>query len=296
MTVRQAGAPVTDKELQAAMWINCSRQISEDYDWQGNKADIFKCHLLPRVAFFVDGFRKLTRLWQKGAMALLASALLAGCASADQPQEPQRDGPSLMMVPVNHYERYADPVFVDKYWAGNVGKRRPDGSPAGGGGAVCCYAGYKDWTKPIKVRWAWGLEMNRETEQIIRPDEWHEVMATLPGPPHQDTPDPRYADAYLCVILRDRDKVDLAYGTGSGMDCADMPARNRAGITCCHACRCGRCTRRHWRPGWRSTRWTECVLNPGWNFSYPRIPPSLPPTTTTWPACPPPRPTPAWKP
>ncbi|MBB5189761.1 hypothetical protein HNQ50_000471 [Silvimonas terrae] len=146
--------------------------------------------------------------------------MLTGCASADQPQEPQRDGPSLMMVPVNHYERYADTIFVDKYWAGNVGRRHSDGSPAGGGGAVCCYAGYKDWTKPVKIRWKWGSEDDPVTKVVTRDNEWHEVLATLPGPPNQDTPDPRYADAYLCVILRDRDRVDLDYAYSRG-DCAD---------------------------------------------------------------------------
>ncbi|WP_283151240.1 DUF3304 domain-containing protein [Silvimonas soli] len=163
------------------------------------------------------------------ALLALAAALLTGCGSTfygHPPASPQvtdtasaPDGPSLMMVPINHYGRYADSVFVDKYWAGNVTRQHEDGTPAGGGKAVCCYQGYKDWSKPVKVRWVWGYERDKQTKQIVRESEWHEAMVKLPSQP-RSAPDPLDSDAYLCIILRDRDKVELAYSrTSTG--CAD---------------------------------------------------------------------------
>ena len=88
------------------------------------------------------------------ALLALAAALLTGCGSTfygHPPASPQvtdngpaPDGPSLWMVPVNHYERYADSVFVDKYWAGNITRRNENGRASGGGKAACCYVGYED--------------------------------------------------------------------------------------------------------------------------------------------------------
>ena len=61
----------------------------------------------------------------------------------------------------------------------------------------------------------WGYERDKQTQQIVRENEWHEAKVQLPGPLHDD-PDPLKADYYLCVILRDRDRADLAYSPSRG--------------------------------------------------------------------------------
>jgi len=58
----------------------------------------------------------------------------------------------MTMVPINHTNRYAVEIFVDKYWAGDVTRH------SGGGAANCCYPGLKDWSKPVTVKWIWGWE------------------------------------------------------------------------------------------------------------------------------------------
>jgi hypothetical protein len=139
-------------------------------------------------------------------VALNGSALLALSACGTLPDDPfESKGGALGMVPINHTDRYAVDIVVDKYWAGNVSAR------AGGGGASCCYPGLKDWSRPVTVRWIWGWEEDPVTKVQTIPDESHTVVAHFPpGGPHND-PDEYKDDAYVCVILRDRDKVDLAF-------------------------------------------------------------------------------------
>ena len=118
------------------------------------------------------------------------------------------------MVPINHTGRYAVNIFVDKYWAGDAGRH------AGGGGAACCYPGLKNWNQPVTVRWTWGWEEDPKTKAMTKPDESHTVIAHFPaGGPHSD-PDMSKDDAYVCVILRDLDAVDLAFSP-SASACAN---------------------------------------------------------------------------
>jgi len=117
------------------------------------------------------------------------------------------DGAStaLSMVPVNHTDRYAVDIFVDKYWAGDADDH------SGGGAAACCYPGLKDWEQPVTVRWTWGQESNRATGVIQKKREQRMVVTRFPaGGPHVD-PDPYKTDAYACVIFRDLDTVELAF-------------------------------------------------------------------------------------
>jgi hypothetical protein len=142
------------------------------------------------------------------AAALIVSALLglSACAGGTLPDDPfDGEGGPLGMVPINHTDRYAVAIFVDKYWAGDVSKR------SGGGAANCCYPGLKDWSKPVSVRWIWGWEEDPRTKAVTQPDESHTVVAHFPaGGPHNDR-EMSKDDAYVCVILRDLDKVDLAF-------------------------------------------------------------------------------------
>ncbi|WP_283151242.1 T6SS phospholipase effector Tle1-like catalytic domain-containing protein [Silvimonas soli] len=58
MTIRQAGAPVTDAELAAAADENILVRTNREEGWRqtvADKADKFKCRLFPKVAFFFDG-------------------------------------------------------------------------------------------------------------------------------------------------------------------------------------------------------------------------------------------------
>ncbi|WP_283151241.1 hypothetical protein [Silvimonas soli] len=212
MTIRQAGTPVTDTELAAAAEENIHVRTNREEGWRQtvtNKADKFKC-----------------RLFSVPLLLALSAGLLSGCGSTfyDHPPTgsqvadngPAPDGPSLMMVPINHYERYAVDILVGKNWAGDANEPHEDGRPSGGGGAACCYAGYKDWTKPVRVRWKWGSEVDPQTKAVTKEREPHDIWVKLPGPIHDD-PDPSKDEAYLCVILRDRDTVELAYSpVGSG--------------------------------------------------------------------------------
>jgi hypothetical protein len=120
--------------------------------------------------------------------------------------------PGLTLVPVNHTDRYALNVFADKYWAADV---PPEG---GGGSRTCCYPGLKDWSKPVTVRWTWGTESDPKTKFILRAPEKHSVVVHFPagGPSRND--DMSKDEAYLCVILRDTDRAELAFST-SGRGC-----------------------------------------------------------------------------
>ncbi|SAK54303.1 hypothetical protein AWB82_01939 [Caballeronia glebae] len=124
------------------------------------------------------------------------------------------EGKALSIVPINHTDRYAVGIFVDKYWAGDVDEQ------SGGGSASCCYPGLKRWSRPVTVRWTWGQESDPQTKIILKKRERREVIAHFPAVgPHSD-PDMSKDDAYLCVILRDLDTVDLAFSP-SAFACAD---------------------------------------------------------------------------
>ncbi|CAM2175780.1 DUF3304 domain-containing protein [Paraburkholderia sacchari] len=115
------------------------------------------------------------------------------------------EGQAMAMVPINHTDRYAVNIFVDKYWAGDVTRH------AGGGAAACCYPGLKDWRQPVTIKWTWGWEEDPKTNAVTMPDEPHTVVAYFPSSgPHSDA-DPMKDDAYVCVILRDLDTAELAF-------------------------------------------------------------------------------------
>jgi hypothetical protein len=118
------------------------------------------------------------------------------------------------MVAVNHANRYAMNIYVDKYWAGNVDEQ------AGGAAAVCCYPGVKDWSKPVTVKWTWGQESDPQTKVVLKPREEHIVVAHFPagGPSRSD--DMYKDEANLCIILRDENKAELAFSV-RGLGCFD---------------------------------------------------------------------------
>ncbi|PNE76596.1 DUF3304 domain-containing protein [Burkholderia thailandensis] len=151
------------------------------------------------------------KIWRVVLAAVIAAFTLTACAgSGARLDDPLAgDGPALSMVPVNHTDRYAVNIFVDKYWAGDADKR------SGGGGAACCFPGVKDWSKPVTVTWEWGYEEDPKTKAVTMPDEKHSVQVNFPpGGPHQDT-DWHKTDAYLCIILRDRNTAALAFAPGA---------------------------------------------------------------------------------
>jgi hypothetical protein len=140
-------------------------------------------------------------------------ATLSACGHT-LPEDPfDGEGEALTVVPINHTDRYAVDIVVDKYWAGNASRR------ADGGAAACCYPGLKDWSQPVTVKWTWGTEEDPKTKAITIPREPHTVVAHFPAVgPHSD-PDPYKTDAYLCVILRDLNTAELAFSpSASGCD------------------------------------------------------------------------------
>ncbi len=148
--------------------------------------------------------------------ALAAGAVIALSACGHTlPNDPfASEGQAMAMVPINHTDRYAVSIFVDKYWAGDVDDH------SGGGAAACCYPGLKDWKQPVTVRWTWGREEDPKTRAVTMPDEPHTLVTHFPsGGPHND-PDPRKDDAYVCVILRDLNTVELAFSPNRS-GCAD---------------------------------------------------------------------------
>lgn len=168
-----------------------------------------------------DFWRRYTRYrngaglprWAAG-VAMGTVLTLSACTGTLLPDDPFAGDSPMAMVPINHTDRYAVHIFVDKYWAGDVTRR------AGGGKAACCYPGLKDWRRPVTVRWTWGTEEDPKTKAITMPREPRTVIAHFPASgPHSD-PDPGKDDAYVCVILRDLDTAELAFSpTRSG--CAD---------------------------------------------------------------------------
>lgn len=146
------------------------------------------------------------------AMLLASCSISPSAGSADA-------GPGLWLVPVNHTDRYAPNIVVDDAWAGNVGRQ------GGGGGAVCCVAGRKDWSKPVLVTWRWGAEEDPVTKAITIPGENRSAMVSFPGAPKRlnksikekwSTEDYMADEAYLCVIFRSIDKVEFAYSYSGG--------------------------------------------------------------------------------
>jgi hypothetical protein len=138
------------------------------------------------------------------AAALAACALLALSACADSslpPDDPLASDHPLWMVQVNHTDRGAINLAVDRYGMGGVYPH------SGGGAAACCYPGPKDWSKPVTVHWTWGTELDPITKAVVRPREPHSAIVHFPtGGPAKD-------DRYLCLILRDRDTAELAFAT-----------------------------------------------------------------------------------
>jgi hypothetical protein len=159
--------------------------------------------------------RLLAVCWRTVALATSAVITLSACAHDTLPDDPfSSQGTALSMVPINHADRYAVDIFVDKYWAGNVTRH------AGGGAAACCYPGLKDWRQPVIVRWTWGWEEDPKTKAVTMSDEPHKVVTHFPASgPHND-PDPYKADAYVCVILRDLNTAELAFSPNRS-GCAD---------------------------------------------------------------------------
>jgi hypothetical protein len=116
--------------------------------------------------------------------------------------------PGLTLVPINHTDRYALNVAADQFWAGDA---RPHND---GAGAACCYPGLKNWNKPVTVRWTWGRESDPQTKVVLKPREQHSTVVHFPaGGPTRDDNDMSKDEAYLCVILRDIDRAELAFAT-----------------------------------------------------------------------------------
>ncbi|WP_186072769.1 DUF3304 domain-containing protein [Burkholderia gladioli] len=132
---------------------------------------------------------------------------LTACAGSNAvPDDPLAGGgQALAMVAANHVDRWAVNIYVDKYWAADVGPK------GGGSAATCCFPGMKDWNHPVTVTWYWDVLRDPKTKAIVAPKEKRSVQVSFPASgPHQD-PDWHKADAYLCVILRDDDTAALAF-------------------------------------------------------------------------------------
>jgi uncharacterized protein DUF3304 len=150
------------------------------------------------------------------SLSVCALVTLSACAgSARLPDDPFSSRATAMaMVPINHTDRYATSIFIDKHWAGDVDEH------AGGGAAACCYPGLADWSRPATVTWTWGQESDPETRVVLKPREQRTVVTHFPADsPHSD-PDPSKDDAYVCVILRDLNTAELAFSP-SRSGCAD---------------------------------------------------------------------------
>jgi hypothetical protein len=149
------------------------------------------------------------------SLAACTLVTLSACAGASHlPDDPFASrGTAMAMVPINHTDRYAFDVFVDKYWAGDAPPQND------GAAAACCHPGLADWHKPTTVRWKWAEEDPKgDTPALNR--ETRSMMVRFPaGGPHSD-PDPNKDDAYVCVILRDLNTAELAFSP-SRSGCAD---------------------------------------------------------------------------
>ncbi len=78
----------------------------------------------------------------------------------------------MAMVPINHTDRYAVDIFIDKYWAGDV-------SSHGGVAArpPAAIRALKIGGQPVTVKWVWGWEEDPKTKRVLEPDEPHTVVA-----------------------------------------------------------------------------------------------------------------------
>ncbi len=156
----------------------------------------------------------LTVMYRLGGAGLLASCalMITACTGSGLPDDAfEGSGPALTMVAVNHTDRDAIDISVDKYWAGDVG------SHGGGAAASCCYPGLKDWSKPVTVKWTWGQESDPQTKVVRKTREKHSVVARFPtgGPSRSD--DMYQDEANLCIILRDDNQAELGFSvTRSG--------------------------------------------------------------------------------
>ena len=138
-----------------------------------------------------------TSLGTSGLAAFVLFAVSACAGAPASPEDPLASDHPLWMVPINHIDRVAINLAVDRYGMGDV-------YPHGGGARACCYPGPMDWSKPVTVHWEWDTVVDPKTK-VVPPTEPHSmVMHFPPGGPARD-------DRYLCLILRDRDTAELAF-------------------------------------------------------------------------------------
>ncbi|MBI0327085.1 DUF3304 domain-containing protein [Burkholderia plantarii] len=173
MTKRQVDAPVSDVELDRATAYGASRRD--------------KAVRSPFVTL--------------RTIALVTCSLfaLSACASDSlPPDDPLASDHPLWMVPVNHTDRGAINLAVDRYGMGDA-YLHEDGSAA-----ACCYPSPKDWSKPVTVHWEWDTMFDPKAK-VIPPTEPHSLIVHFPSG------GPAKSDRYLCFILRDRDTAELAF-------------------------------------------------------------------------------------
>ncbi|WLE62859.1 DUF3304 domain-containing protein [Burkholderia plantarii] len=174
MTTRQADAPVSDVELDRATAYGASRRDKT--------------------------VRSRFVTLRTTALTACTLFILSACASNSLlPDDPLVSEHPLWMVPINHVDRWAINMAVDKYGMAGAPPHN------GGGAAACCYPSPKDWSKPVTVHWTLGTELDPITKAVIKPREPHSMALHFPpGGPAKN-------DRYLCLILRDRDTAELAF-------------------------------------------------------------------------------------
>ncbi len=140
---------------------------------------------------------------------------VSACAAFEAlPDDPfDGAGPALVMVPVNHTDRYIPSLYLDQYWGANADAH------GGGRKGVCCYPGLKDWRKPVNVTWRWGQEEDSVTRAITLAGEDRSAVVNFPPGGPKRSSDTSEDEAYLCVIFRELNKVELAFAT-KGSACA----------------------------------------------------------------------------
>ncbi|AJK45346.1 DUF3304 domain-containing protein [Burkholderia plantarii] len=143
--------------------------------------------------------RSLSMALRTSALAACSLFALSACASDSlPPDDPLASEHPLWMVPVNHTDRGAINLAVNRYGMGDAYPHE-DGSAA-----ACCYPSPEDWSKPVTVHWEWDTMFNPNTK-VIPPTELHSLIVHFPsGGPAKN-------DRYLCFILRDRDTAELAF-------------------------------------------------------------------------------------
>ncbi|WP_242468458.1 DUF3304 domain-containing protein [Burkholderia plantarii] len=173
MTTRKSDAPVSDVEL------DCTAAYRKN---QCNKT-----------------IRSLSMSLRTTVLAACSLFALSACANDSlPPDDPLASEHPLWMVQVNHTDRGAINLAVDRYGMGDVYPH------SGGGAAACCYPSPKDWSKPVTVHWEWDTMFDPKAK-VIPPTEPHSLIVHFPaGGPAKN-------DRYLCFILRDRDTAELAF-------------------------------------------------------------------------------------